>query len=415
MRLVGVELLALLRHAARERRPLHLLVRTQPFLHRFQRGDVIRSGEAARAVEGEEAVEAHLSGERRFLHGSERPGTYAHAIGRERLEAAHGDRRAVEQHEVGEDQQVAIGIGDALRALGPEPLHELRADALELGLRRVTVDRDPRGDRAAAEVHVVRRAVPIAEIFAQAVRGQHVSLLGTLHLDAGALQVVEPGRMRREQVIVVVAVLDEQLPVRADVVLLRAVDHLHAAGRRLIQYEIDVLDRRTEVFAQRHGVRIEVEKDKTAIGLDAGRLLEAELGAIEIRRISALPRHGVKPPVAVVGPAVIEAGVAIGIALRLAADDGAAMAAGVQENAQLVPAVAAQNQRPSAHRARAKVARRAHLGLMPDVKPAALEDALLLLAEDRGIDERGSIDFETMLLRFVKHDPGRAHPSIIGE
>src|SRR5919198_5574185 len=92
MRLVGVELLALLRHAARERRPLHLLVRAEALLYGLERGDVVRRGEAARAVEGEEAVETHLARERRLLHRAERPGAHAHAVGCERLEAAHGDR-----------------------------------------------------------------------------------------------------------------------------------------------------------------------------------------------------------------------------------------------------------------------------------------------------------------------------------
>src|SRR5581483_12062226 len=109
----------------------------------------------------------------------------------------------------------------------------------------------------------------------------------------------------------------------------------------------------------------------------------------------------VQPAVAVVGPAVIEAGVAARVAARLAAHDCPAMATGVEEDAQRVLAVAAQDKRPAAHAARTEVAGRAYLGFVTDVEPAALEDALLLGSEDRRVDERRAIDFETLGLWIV--------------
>ena len=65
-----------------------------------------------------------------------------------------------------------------------EARHQLGADALDLRLRRLAVDRDPARDRPAAEVHVVGAAVAVAERLADAVAGQQVALLGALHLDA---------------------------------------------------------------------------------------------------------------------------------------------------------------------------------------------------------------------------------------
>ena len=47
--------------------------------------------------------------------------------------------------------------------------------------------------------------------------------------------------MRGDEVIVVDAVLDQQLPVRLDVVFLHAGDDFHFAGRRLIDDEIDII------------------------------------------------------------------------------------------------------------------------------------------------------------------------------
>ena len=194
--------------------------------------------------------------------------------------------------------------------------------------------------------------------------------------------------MRGEQVIVVEAVLHQQLPVGTDVVLLRAVDDLHAAGRRLLEHEVDVFARRPQVFRQRHGIGVEIQEHEAAVGLDARRLHQPELRAIEARRVGALPGHGIEPAVAVVGPAVIEAGVARRVTARLAAHHRAAMAAAVEEDAELVLAVAAEDERPAAHGAGAEVAGGAHLGFMAHVQPAALEDALLLGGEDRRLDER---------------------------
>ena len=97
-------------------------------------------------------------------------------------------------------------------------------------------------------------------------------LFRPLHLDTRALQVIQPGGMGGKEVIVVEAVLDQQLPVRTDVVLLRAVDDLHATGRRLIEHEVDVFARRPQILREGDGVGIEIEEHEAAIPVDARRL-----------------------------------------------------------------------------------------------------------------------------------------------
>src|SRR4029077_8831113 len=113
---------------------------------------------------------------------------------------------------------------------------------VDVGLGLLAVDRDPARHRPAAVVRVVGGEVPVAEVFAGALGGEQQSgAFWRRDVDARVAHVVEPGRVGRDQVVVVDAVLDQQLPVRLDVVLLHAGDDLHAAGRRLVDDEIDVI------------------------------------------------------------------------------------------------------------------------------------------------------------------------------
>ena len=160
--------------------------------------------------------------------------------------------------------------------------------------------------------------------------------------------------------IIVEAVFDQQLPVSADVVLLRTGYHFHFTRRRLVDDEIDVFLRAGEVVIQWHSAGIEIEKHEAAITCYARRLFQCEFGTVEIRRIRILAGQSVECAIAVVGPAVIEAGEMFRIAFGFAANDSAAMAAGVEVHANGVAAVAAENHRPAAHRTGFEVARCVH-------------------------------------------------------
>jgi len=113
--------------------------------------------------------------------------------------------------------------------------------------------------------------------------------------------------MRRHQVVVVDAVLDQELPVRLDVVLLHAGDDLHAAGWRLLDHEIDVVPGARQVGDEVDGVAIEVEEPEVAVALEPRHRDEAHLRFVEARRIGLLARHVAQAPVHAVGPAVIHA------------------------------------------------------------------------------------------------------------
>ena len=101
--------------------------------------------------------------------------------------------------------------------------------------------------------------------------------------------------------------------------------------------------------------------------------------------------------IAVVAPAVIEAEKALGIALRLAANDGAAVAAHIQVNTNFRFRVAAKNDRTSTNIARLEIAGSAHFGFMTNVNPAGIEDLAHLVFEYLRLDQRATIDLEVMI------------------
>src|SRR5882724_6325173 len=112
------------------------------------------------------------------------------------------------------------------------------------------------------------------------------------------------------------------------------------------------------------------------------RLGEIELRAPEARGIARFARHAVEPSVAIVGPAVVEAGVGPRVPMALAAHHRAAMAARIEEHAQLPGAVAAQDHRTAAKRASHEIAGRAHFALVAHVDPADIENRPHLALED---------------------------------
>src|SRR5580693_8358207 len=96
-----------------------------------------------------------------------------------------------------------------------------------------------------------------------------------------------------------------------------------------------------------------------------------------------------------IGPAVIHAVKLPSIALTLAADQGAAVAAAVEQRADGAFAVAAKNDRAPRHGAGLEVTGIFQFRSMADIDPAAVEDGALLALqhvlgdEDLAIDEKG--------------------------
>src|SRR5262249_3027083 len=151
---------------------------------------------------------------------------------------------------------------------------------------------------------------------------------------------------------------------------LNACDDLHAAGRRLINDEVDIILRLAEIGLERFGVLVEAHEPEAAILLEAGRSSQPMVGLVEGLGIGILSGHPDELAVAAVGPAVIDAHEAARVTLPLGADDRTAMTAGVEQAVNPPLLVPAEDHRPAGDLARSEVARRLQFGGMPDIDPA---------------------------------------------
>ena len=102
-----------------------------------------------------------------------------------------------------------------------------------------------------------------------------------------------------------------------------------------------------------------------------------------------------------IGPAVIHAVELPGIALALAADQGAAVAAAIDQRAHGAFAVAAEDDRPPRHRAGLEVAGIFDLRGVADIDPAAVENGALFALENVVGDEHLAIDEERLRFRVL--------------
>ncbi len=106
---------------------------------------------------------------------------------------------------------------------------------------------------------------------------------------------------------------------------------------------------------------------------------------------------------------MIAAGEGAAVARALAADQGAAMRAGVVECVQLVLAVARVEQRPSADSARDEVARLLQLRRMAEIEPALAEHVLALERQDVVGHEGAAMDLEARVVAVVDDEVGQFH------
>ena len=114
----------------------------------------------------------------------------------------------------------------------------------------------------------------------------------------------------------------------------------------MVDDEIDVVGGLAEIVPQRGGCGIEIEEPEIAVGFEARRRGQAEGGLVERFGIGVGARHGDELAVIAVAPAVIDAVEAARIAAALGADDGTAVAAGVEEATDRAFGVAAEDHRP---------------------------------------------------------------------
>src|SRR5207248_8559887 len=130
--------------------------------------------------------------------------------------------------------------------------------------------------------------------------------------------------------------------------------------------------------------------------------------------ISLVARHPDQLAVVRVGPAVIDAHETSGIALALCADHRAAMAAGVEQAMKLALLVPAEDHRPPGDLARTKITGILQLGGVPDVDPAAAEDARYFLAQDIFRYQDLAVEQERLSLAVVDDVGAGRHGSSVG-
>src|SRR5260221_8847160 len=199
----------------------------------------------------------------------------------------------------------------------------------------------------------------------------------------------------------VVEVLQEDLPVGAKEHAEAAADDLELAGRRAIDHVVDRGARGPEIAREVGALRGEAGEDEAAIVLDARHRhhREARVAGCEAGALIAVPkRDGVERAIGLVGPAVVAAAEGLDVALAIADDLGAAMAAAVIDNMHGTIRVPAHDDGLAADGRRQIVARLRHLAVMPDIDPGAPEDALHFQLEQLRVD----IDVAVNAIRLHK-------------
>src|SRR5208283_4690553 len=142
---------------------------------------------------------------------------------------------------------------------------------------------------------------------------------------------------------------------------------------------------------------VESGEEQPLVAVELRHRLETPALALQFAVIGFLePRHADQPPVVAVGPAMIGAGEARGIAGISTAQPVAAMAADIQEGVHLARAVAHHENRVFAHIGRKEITGLRDLAFMAQEKPTAGEDPLLLLLIDLGLDVDAAADQSTI-------------------
>src|SRR6266567_7760000 len=148
-----------------------------------------------------------------------------------------------------------------------------------------------------------------------------------------------------------------------------------------------------QILAQWRRLRVKGGKQQALVVVQLRHRVEAPALPVQFAVIGFLEvGHASEPPVIAIGPAVIGAGEARGIAAIGAAQPVAAMAADVEKGVDLARAVAHHQHRVLAHISREEVARLRDLALVAQKEPAACENPLLLFFVDPPLDKDAAAD-----------------------
>jgi hypothetical protein len=209
-------------------------------------------------------------------------------------------------------------------------------------------------------------------------------------------------------VIAVHAVFDEQLPVRSHRIFELAVSEFHVAE---VERVVENRQRVAHVAFKAFDLWIEADKDAAAVVVHPRRRLEAKRVAIEGLAVSLLSGYAFEFAARTVDPAVVEAAEEFGAgAFRFTADQIAAMAARVHQDADFAVIAVRQDDRPPGHRARHEIAAVGKFREVAGEQPALVENPRPLLLEDLLIDKSAAVDAENAVFPIVEYQPSGVTP-----
>src|ERR1700722_9985142 len=359
------------RRALRDVEPLHR-IRGERALRAVQSLDVVRRREAGRSEERQVVAQPQGPQPGVLVLRRQAPGTDDDLAGRDWLPGPDDDRRVVVDHQVREDDEIAVHVGHQPGPLGTEPLVERTALILQQrpDLLR-PVGRPPR-DRPSPAAEELRRRMAVAEVgpTAQAARTGVHSLIA---------QVLQVGGVRGRDVIAVVAVHRDHLPVAMGHVLVASGHDDHLVG--LVGNKVDVLGGRPEIVDQALGLQARAHEDEPPVDVDPGRG-EPMTADCELTLVARVTGDANQRAAGVVGPAMEEALERFRVATQDAADPRALMSAGVIENPNLVVGAPDHDHEMAAHRPGHEVAPPGNLRLVTDIEPRLIEYEPKLGVED---------------------------------
>ena len=198
-----------------------------------------------------------------------------------------------------------------------------------------------------------------------------------------------------------------ELPVARHDPFMRA-DHLDPA-LAAVEERIEVPGHFAEVVAQWRRLRVEGGEQQSLVAVQLRNrhqtpVLALQFAAVEFPQI----RHPDEPAVVAVGPAVIGAGEARGVAAIGAAQPIAAMPADIKESAHPAVTVAHHQNRIFAHIGRQEITGLRDLAFVAQEQPTAGEDPLQLLLVDLRLDKDASADEAFIVIDQPVHLSGHS-------
>jgi len=176
----------------------------------------------------------------------------------------------------------------------------------------------------------------------------------------------------------------------------------------------DEFARLAEELSERRHCRAEVYEIHAAIIIDMRRLDQPALGLAKSFGIAVGIGNSDQLAAVVVGPAMIEAHERAGITGVGAANQRAAMQAGIDEHSHFAVAAMRHEKRAAGNRAADVIARLGHLGFMSDVQPGAIEDEFALKLQDLRRSHRRTVNAESRVFGVLDDKITQIHQASPG-